>query len=176
MSTAMTPALTTVEPYDFVTYESAKAVAVEAIGRRLGEIAKTAEGRDRVGMVANAIARTVGEGLGSKNADDWRQITNIQMIAAAVTVYETGLSPVGAVKELYLFPQGGILQVRLSPAGLVKLAGRAGQIVRPAVVRAGDYFVNELGAAGPILIHRPGPWNAAPVVCVYVVAGFSTAL
>jgi len=168
MSTAMTPALTTVEPYDFVTYESAKAVAVEAIGRRLGESAKTAEGRDRVGMVANAIARTVGEGLGSKNADDWRQITNIQMIAAAVTVYETGLSPVGAVKELYLFPQGGILQVRLSPAGLVKLAGRAGQIVRPDVVRAGDYFVNELGADGPVLIHRPVPWSEAPIVGVYV--------
>lgn len=168
MSTAMTPALTTVEPYDCVTYESAKAVAVEAIGRRLGEIAKTPEGRDRVGMVANAIARTVGEGLGGSQYEHWQKITNIQMIAAAVTVYETGLSPVGAVKELYLFPEGGVLQVRLSPAGLVKLAGRSGQIVRPAVVRDGDLFEYEIGVEGPRLRHRPVAFSEAPIVGAYV--------
>ncbi len=168
MSTAMTPALTTVEPYDCVTYESAKAVAVEAIGRRLGEIAKTPEGRDRVGMVANAIARTVGEGLGGSQYEHWQKITNIQMIAAAVTVYETGLSPVGAVKELYLFPEGGVLQVRLSPAGLVKLAGRSGQIVRPAVVRDGDLFEYEIGVEGPRLRHRPVAFSEAAIVGAYV--------
>ena len=168
MSTALVPALTTVEPYEYVSYESAKAVAVEVLGRRLGEIAKTPEGRERIAMVANAIARTVGEGLGGKSSEHWQKIGNIQLIAAAVAVHETGLSPVGAVKELYVFPEGGVLQVRLSPAGLVKLAGRAGQIVRPAVVRDGDLFDYEIGAEGPRLRHRPVAFSSTPIVGAYV--------
>ena len=87
---------------------------------------------------------------------------------AVANILDTGLSPVGATKELYIFPEGGRLTVRCSPAGLRKLAARCGQNVIPGAVREKDHFKAYLDNDGWHLRHEPELWNGGEIVGVYV--------
>lgn len=150
-----------------IEYADVRAYTIDLLRRRMGESASTPEGRERISTIVASVLQAVGDGLCSKNAADWKRLAVGDLGFAITTIAATGLSPVGAVRELYLFPQGGQLQVRVSPAGLKKLAHRSGQIVRCAVVREGDRFEYALGPNGPMLAHQPVPFGTGQFVGVY---------
>ncbi len=135
------------------------AVAEQAVAGVLGkETANTPDGRAKVKaarlMIATAVAQVVSTGKASE-IDAWRNLSNSSIARATLSLIALDLSPTAAVKEAYLFPQGGELQVRVSPAGLVKLAARSGQIVRLGVVREGDEFDTYTDGEGLHFHHRP---------------------
>lgn len=134
-------------------------VAEQAVAGVLGkETANTPDGRAKVKaarlMIATAVAQVVATGKPA-DVDAWRNLSNSSIARATLALISLDLSPTAAVKEAYLFPQGGELQVRVSPAGLIKLAARSGQIVRLGVVREGDDFDLYTDGDGPHFHHRP---------------------
>lgn len=133
----------------------AESAAVNLIGK---EAANTPDGRAKVKAARLMIATVVSSVMSTgKQADieAWRALSDASIARATLALIALNLSPTAAVKEAYLFPQGGELQVRVSPAGLIKLAARSGQIVRVGVVREGDDFEHYVGNDGPHFFHRP---------------------
>ena len=134
-------------------------VAEQAVANVMGkEAAATPDGRAKIKaarlMIATAVATVVSTGKPA-DVDAWRNLSNSSIARATLSLIALNLSPTAAVKEAYLFPQGGELQVRVSPAGLVKLAARSGQIVRLGVVREGDEVDTYTDGEGLHFHHRP---------------------
>lgn len=133
----------------------AEQAAVGLIGK---EAANTPDGRAKVKaarlMIASVVAGVQATGK-QVEVDAWSSLNPSSIARATLSLIALNLSPTAAVKEAYLFPQGGELQVRVSPAGLVKLAARSGQIVRLGVVREGDEFDTYTDGEGLHFHHRP---------------------
>ena len=155
---------------------------VDMLARRLGELAKTPEGRERVArigtMMANVAARAESAARSSKDYNraisPWLELDDGEIVRATKTIVDLDLSPVGAVPELYAFPERGQLQIRVTPAGFVKLAARAGQCVSYAVIYEGDEFDFWQDGAGVHFRHRPvyagtPARSSRPLVAVAVV-------
>jgi phage RecT family recombinase len=151
-----------------MSYDGARAFASQVAIDRLGSLIETPEGRTKAAIAVNAIAEAVAMGLKGPQSGHWQELTCGALRNAVANILDTGLSPIAAAKELYVFPKDGRVTVQISPAGLYKLAARAGQIVRPGVVRSGDDFAYEIGNNGPALRHRPVAFSEAPIVGVYV--------
>ena len=151
-----------------MSYDGARAFASQVAIDRLGSLIETPEGRTKAAIAVNAIAEAVAMGLKGPQSQHWQELTCGALRNAVANILDTGLSPVGATKELYVFPKDGRMSVLVSPAGLIKLASRSGQIVRPGVVRHGDDFGHEIGNDGPVFRHRPVAFSEAPIVGVYV--------
>lgn len=151
-----------------MSYDGARAFASQVAKDRLGALIDTPEGRSKAAIAVNAIAEAVAMGLNSPQSNAWQQLTCGALRNAVANILDTGLSPVGAVKELYIFPEGGRLSVRVSPAGLRKLAARCGQNVVALPVRRGERFAAHVDGAGWHLIHEVDPFGGGEIIGVYV--------
>ena len=151
-----------------MSYDGARAFASQVAQDRLGVLIETPEGHRKAAIAVNAIAEAVAMGLKSPQSQAWQELTCGALRNAVANILDTGLSPVGATKELYIFPEGGRLTVRCSPAGLRKLAARCGQNVVACAVRAKDHFKAYLDGDGWHLRHDPAPWDGGEIVGVFV--------
>lgn len=151
-------------PTALVTAEAVRAEAFRVLQARLGEAAAAdPAARERILSAAQAISDAYDVGLRGDQASAWKGLTAYDLSKATAQVFMLGLSPAEPIRQIYLFPQGGQIQVRISPAGIVELAARCGQRVIMAVVREGDVFEYEEGAAAR-LTWRPRPFSTAPII------------
>jgi recombinational DNA repair protein RecT len=145
----------------------------EAIARRLGDAAKTPEGRERVSRIATMMVSTVSAALAQGGAG-WDRISPEEIGRATLAIVDLDLNPAAAVKEVYVYPERDALKVAVSPAGLAKLASRSGQIVHVDVVREGDTFIAGQDETGWRFSHQyvrsaTNPRSERPIVCAYVI-------
>ena len=145
----------------------------EAIARRLGDAAKTPEGRERVSRIATMMVSTVSAALAQGGAG-WDRISPEEIGRATLAIVDLDLNPAAAVKEVYVYPERDALKVAVSPAGLAKMAARSGQIVHVDVVREGDAFVAGQDETGWRFSHQyvrsaANPRSERPIVCAYVI-------
>lgn len=146
----------------------------EAIARRLGDAAKTPEGRERVSRIATMMVSAVSAALAQGGAG-WDRISPEEIGRATLAIVDLDLNPAAAVKEVYVYPERDTLKVAVSPAGLAKLAARSGQVIHVDVVREGDHFIAGQDETGWRFSHQYArsatePRSERPIVCVYVVA------
>jgi recombination protein RecT len=105
------------------------------------------------------------------------QCSQVSLIGAIVEASQLGLLPDGALGEGYLVPfknhKTGQIEAQFMPGyrGKIALALRSGKVtaVKAKVVREGDHFVYQEGAA-PVLEHRPVLDSDAPIIAAYTVA------
>jgi len=145
----------------------------EAIARRLGDAAKTPEGRERVSRIATMMVSTVSAALAQGGAG-WDRVSPEEIGRATLAIVDLDLNPAAAVKEVYVYPERDALKVAVSPAGLAKLAARSGQIVHVDVVREGDAFICGQDETGWRFSHQyvrsaTSPRSERPIVCAYVI-------
>jgi recombinational DNA repair protein RecT len=151
-----------------MSYDGARAFASQVAIDRLGSLIETPEGRTKAAIAVNAIAEAVAMGLKGPQSQHWQELTCGALRNAVANILDTGLSPVGATKELYVFPEGGRLTVRVSPAGLRKLAARCGQNVVAMPVRKGEPYGVRVDNDGWRLTHEPDLFGDGEIVGVYV--------
>lgn len=159
---------------EWVAKEGARALAA-----RLGEMGKTPEGREKIGRAGTMMANIAARALfaADNNSDKmrpWLDLPAAEWARATKTILDLDLNPVGAVAEVYAFPEKGVLQIRATPAGFVKLAARSGHVLSFAVIREGDDFDFYQDGNGIHFHHRPvftgSPARSArPMVAVAVV-------
>ena len=109
---------------------------VEGVARQFfAEKAATPEGK------ATAARFAMGFAAAATAARDPSQFYNANptsIAAAAAKSLDTGLVPGGVMPEVWLIPRGGEIQWMPSHRGLIRLARKAGYIVRAVVVHAQD--------------------------------------
>lgn len=101
----------------------------------LAEQAKTPEGRALATRFAMGFAAAA---TGARNPDDFYNAAPASIAAAAALSLDTGLCPGGAMPEVWLIPRRGAIQWLPSHRGLMRLARKAGFLVRAVVVHVDD--------------------------------------
>lgn len=103
--------------------------------------------------VANAFAASVAN---AKNTTAWSKVSQTSVAAAVATSIHTDLYPGGPMPTVYLVPQSGELQWRITHRGLAELCRRDGYEVRPVPVGRDDHLKVE---AGLVIEHEQDPDN-----------------
>lgn len=153
-----------------------KGAVFDTLAKRLGVAASTPEGADKLARYGAAMLEVFNAGVKSwrsRNSNDvnpWLRVTVAEIQSATLLAYDLDLYPGGPLGGLYFFPQGGVLQKRLSPVGVYTLALRAGQRVKCEVVCHKDRFEWGVGADGEWYTHEPAkddPFSTGRIIGAY---------
>lgn len=109
---------------------------VETVARQfLAEKASTPEGKATAARFAMGFAAAA---TAARDPSKFYQANPASIAAAAAKSLDTGLVPGGVMPEVWLIPRGGEIQWMPSHRGLIRLARKAGYIVRAVVVHTRD--------------------------------------
>lgn len=133
-----------------------------AIARRIkddaGSIARAMladEPPEAVTRAAGRVARAFYSAVSAaKNPSAWGSVSPQSVAAAVAASVDTELYPGGPMPDVYLVPQSGSLDWRITHRGLATLCRREGYDVRPVPVHEDDHLVIEFGE---VTEHRADP-------------------
>ena len=109
---------------------------VEQVAQQyLADRADTPEGRALAARFAMGFAAAA---QAARNPGDFYNANPASIAAAAALSLDTGLVPGGVMPEVWLIPRRGEIQWMPSHRGLMRLARKAGYIVRAVVVHVSD--------------------------------------
>lgn len=107
--------------------------------------------REAAARVANAFYASVSA---AKNPSAWANVSSQSVRAAVANSIATDLYPGGAMPTVYLVPQSGHLDWRITHRGLTELCRREGYEVRAVPVGLSDHLRVE---AGLVVEHEQDP-------------------
>lgn len=109
---------------------------VEGVAQQfLAEKAETPEGKATTARFAMGFAAAAAA---ARDPSKFYNANPTSIAAAAAKSLDTGLVPGGVMPEVWLIPRGGEIQWMPSHRGLIRLARKAGYIVRAVVVHSKD--------------------------------------
>lgn len=109
---------------------------VESVAHQfLAEKAETPEGKATAARFAMGFAAAASA---ARDPSKFYNANPASIAAAAAQSLDTGLVPGGVMPEVWLIPRGGEIQWMPSHRGLIRLARKAGYLVRAVVVHAAD--------------------------------------